>query len=120
MYNRWPDIEAQLGLGRLEPATNPAPAIAVSIAGTNRMPSGLWCSFYASATGGSGSYHFTWQLIAVNGASASGYEFTNSDYRLTAQSNSGQVYLTATATDGGGQTGSITKQITLGSGSCAG
>jgi hypothetical protein len=120
VFNRWPDIEAQLGLGRLEPATNPAPAIAVSIAGTTRMPSGLWCSFYASATGGSGSYHFTWQYYAANGGSATGYEFLNNEYRLTAQSNSGQVYLTATATDAGGQTGSITHYIALGSGSCAG
>jgi hypothetical protein len=120
ILNRWTDIEAQLGLGRLNPATTPAPAIAVTIAGTTRMTSGLWCSFTASATGGSGTYSFSWQFIAVNGASADGYVFTNNTYRLNAQSNSGTVYLTATATDAGGKTGSITKPIMLGSGSCAG
>ena len=120
ILNRWSAIETQLGLGRLNPATTPAPAIAVTIAGTTRMTSGLTCSFTASATGGSGSYSFSWQFNAVNGASATGYMFTNNTYRLTATSNSGQVYLTATATDAGGKTGSGTKPITLGSGSCAG
>lgn len=120
LFARWSLIEQTLGMGTLNPATNPPPPFTVTVSGTSRMTAGNSCTFTASASGGTAPYSFTWSWMAVNGASAGGYSSSNSTFVLIAQNNSGQVYLTANATDALGATSSGTWQITFGSGSCAG
>ena len=121
-FARWDNIEQRLGMGILDPTTNLTrlPTLSVAISGTSNMSAGNNCTFSASASGGSAPYAFSWSWQAVNGASAGGYSPSNGTFQLIAQNNSGQVNLTAGATDPNGVHGTATKVITFGSGSCYG
>jgi hypothetical protein len=89
------------------------------ITGTSSMSSADMCYFYASESGGTAPFQYTWSYYLRDGASAVGYSPNNGTFFLAAENNWGHVYITVKATDANGVQGpSVTKVITFGSGSC--
>jgi len=91
------------------------PAISNSVSGTYRMyPGSTVCPVYASATGGSGSYVYTWSWTTTNGGSAGGYSPTNGTFELNASSPMNYtVNLTVVATDSNGLQGTSTWPVSI-------
>lgn len=81
--------------------------LTVSISGPTSVRPNVDCAFWASVSGGNGSYSYSWSQSAGTG-SAYGGEYiarSSSSYTLTVQ-----------VTDTGGASGSATKSVTVSSG----
>ena len=83
------------------------------ISGSATMMPGNTCYYYASASGGSAPYTFTWSWSGT--ASVGGYSPSNGVFLLAAQGTPGYVNLTVNVTDALGPFGSTVKNITVSS-----
>lgn len=83
------------------------------ISGSATMTVGNTCYYYASASGGTAPYIYTWSYQLFDGASAGGGSSSNGQFLLAAQSEYGSVKLMVDVTDALGPIGGATKWITI-------
>ncbi|HYH79976.1 MAG TPA: Ig-like domain-containing protein, partial [Longimicrobium sp.] len=81
--------------------------LTVSIDGPNTVKPNVDCAFWASVSGGTGSYTYSWSQSAGTG--------TAYTYEYVARSSSSYT-VTVQVTDNGGATGSATRNVTVSSG----
>jgi subtilisin family serine protease len=81
------------------------------ITGTSRMYYATQCTFYASASGGTAPYTYSWSFSSYGG-SAGGYSPSNGTYVLVGETNANYtINLKVVATDANGILSTVTKAV---------
>jgi hypothetical protein len=114
-FNRWADIETQLGK-KLNPATNQTSSspstYSVSIVGPSDAIVGCFTEWQASPSGGSGPYTYSYSLN--NGL----YDTDGTEYVDFTPSGSGALSITVMVTDANGNSAYAAKSVTVTGGNC--